>query len=147
MNSAVVWNSAELQNVERRQIVRHRSDRLWNIVLTISFHLALLPKLIVDRPPHCCLRSAEPIAKFRLILPPFLLLSPPLSGLSLPSFSYMTSTEFWDFFCPSPHSVLTNFRVRTCDSQGNQMHSGILWTLGIPKMYMRTLGYNVQIPL
>ena len=25
------------------------------------------------------------------------------------------------------------------------MHIVILWTLGIPKMYMRTLGYNVQI--
>ena len=43
------------------------------------------------------------------------------------------------------HSVLTNIRVRTRGSQGNQMHSGILWTQGIPKMYIRTLGYNVQI--
>ena len=44
-------------------------------------------------------------------------------------------------------SVLTKSRVRTGGSQGNQIHSVILWTLGIPKMYMGTLGYNVQIPL
>ena len=49
------------------------------------------------------------------------------------------------FPAAGPRSVLTNLRVRTPGSQGNQMHSGILWTLGIPKMYMRTLGYNVQI--
>ena len=44
-------------------------------------------------------------------------------------------------------SVLAKSRVRTGGSQGNQIHSIILWTLGILKMYMGTLGYNVQISL
>ena len=44
-------------------------------------------------------------------------------------------------------SVLTKFRVRTGMSKGNQIDSSNLWTLGIPKMYMGTLGYNIQISL
>ena len=30
---------------------------------------------------------------------------------------------------------------------GNKVHSGTQWTMGIPKMYMATLGYNVQLSL
>ena len=44
-------------------------------------------------------------------------------------------------------SVLSKFRVRTGVSPGNQIHSSNLWILGIPKMYMGTLGYNVRISL
>ena len=32
-------------------------------------------------------------------------------------------------------------------SKGNQIHSSNLWTLGILKMYMGTLDYNIQILL
>ena len=39
--------------------------------------------------------------------------------------------------------VLTPDRVRHVMLWGNQIHSINLWTLGISKMYMRTLGYNV----
>ena len=46
-----------------------------------------------------------------------------------------------------PRSVLTFLSVRTGGVQGNQIHSSNIWTLGIPKMYMRPLGYNVQISL
>ena len=42
-------------------------------------------------------------------------------------------------------SLLTKIRVRIGVPLGNQIHSSNLWTLGIPKMYLRTLGYNVQI--
>ena len=41
--------------------------------------------------------------------------------------------------------VLTPDRVRHVILLGNQIHSVNLWTLRIPKMYMRILGYNVQI--
>ena len=40
---------------------------------------------------------------------------------------------------------LTSSRVRTGMSKGNQIHSSNLWTLGIPKMYMGPLSYNIQI--
>ena len=46
-----------------------------------------------------------------------------------------------------PRRVLTSSRVRHVMWWGNQIHSVILWTLGIPKMYMGTLGYNIQISL
>ena len=42
-------------------------------------------------------------------------------------------------------SILTSARVRTGGVQRNQIHSSVLWTLGIPKMYLGTLGYNVLI--
>ena len=41
--------------------------------------------------------------------------------------------------------VLTKFRVRASGAKGNQVYSVTVWTLGIPKMYMGTLGYNVLI--
>ena len=47
--------------------------------------------------------------------------------------------------CDVARSLLTKIRVRTGVSLGNQIHSVNLWTLGIPKMYMGTLGYNIQI--
>ena len=40
-----------------------------------------------------------------------------------------------------PRSVLTFSRVRHAMLRGNQIHSVNVWTLGIPKMYMGTLGY------
>ena len=40
-----------------------------------------------------------------------------------------------------PRGVLTFSRVRHAMLRGNQIHSINVWTLGIPKMYMRTLGY------
>ena len=43
--------------------------------------------------------------------------------------------------------VLTSSRVRHVMLWRNQIHSVNLWTLGIPKMYMGTLGYNIQISL
>ena len=42
-------------------------------------------------------------------------------------------------------ACLKKSRVRTGVSLGNQIHSSNLWTLGIPKMYMNTLGYNIQM--
>ena len=45
----------------------------------------------------------------------------------------------------SSRCVLTPDRVRHVMCRGNQIHSINLWTLGIPKMYMRILGYNIQI--
>ena len=42
-------------------------------------------------------------------------------------------------------NVLTKFRVRAGGAKGNQVHSVTVWTLGIPKMYMGTLGYNILI--
>ena len=42
---------------------------------------------------------------------------------------------------------ITFLRVRHVNYQGNQIHSSNLWTLGIPKMYMGHLGYNIQISL
>ena len=40
---------------------------------------------------------------------------------------------------------VTFLRVRHVNFQGNQIHCSNLWTLGIPKMYMGTLGYNIQM--
>ena len=45
----------------------------------------------------------------------------------------------------SPTACVKKSRVRIGVSLGNQKHSSNLWTLMIPKMYIRTLGYNVQI--
>ena len=42
-------------------------------------------------------------------------------------------------------NVLTFLRVRHVNFQGNQIHSVNLWTLGIQKIYMGPLSYNVQI--
>ena len=36
-------------------------------------------------------------------------------------------------------------RVRTVRVKGNQIHSSTLWILGIPKMYLGTLCYNILI--
>ena len=46
---------------------------------------------------------------------------------------------------PDPRRVLTSSRVRNVMKRGNQIHSVDVFTLGIPKMYMGTLGYKVQI--
>ena len=46
-----------------------------------------------------------------------------------------------------PRRDLSLSRVRHVMLWENQKHSIILWNLGIPKMYMGTLGYNVQISL
>ena len=47
----------------------------------------------------------------------------------------------------APLRLLTKSKVRTGVSKGNHIHSGNLWTLGIPKMYKGTLGYEGQISL
>ena len=41
--------------------------------------------------------------------------------------------------------ILTSAGLRTRGAQGNQIHSSTLWTLGIQKMYMGTLGYKCPI--
>ena len=41
------------------------------------------------------------------------------------------------------HQVLTKSRVRTPESNGNQMHSSIVWTLPIPKMCFLSKAYYV----
>ena len=45
----------------------------------------------------------------------------------------------------NPRLLLTKSRVRTAGVKRNQIHSSTLWTLGIPKMCMGALGYNVLI--
>ena len=47
--------------------------------------------------------------------------------------------------CVLSRHVLTKFRVRAGGAKGNHVHSVNVLTLGIPKMYMGTLGYNVLI--
>ena len=47
----------------------------------------------------------------------------------------------------TPTACLNHFRIRADRVQGNQIHSGTLWTLGFPKMYMATLGYKGKVSL
>ena len=48
----------------------------------------------------------------------------------------------WSWKGPKSLRVLSTDRVRTPVSKGNQIHSSTLWTLGIQKMHMGTLGYK-----
>ena len=41
--------------------------------------------------------------------------------------------------------ILTKSRVRTGGVQGNQIHTITVWVLRIPKMCIRTPGYNVLV--
>ena len=43
------------------------------------------------------------------------------------------------------HQDSTKSRVRTPDSEGNQMHSSIVWTLRIPKMQLLLKSNYVQV--
>ena len=68
------------------------------------------------------------------------------------NYTIRAATWFCNMFMRVPQAVglyshifLTKFRLRIGGPQGNQIHSGILCTLGIPKMYLGTLGYNIQI--
>ena len=49
------------------------------------------------------------------------------------------------YLAPGSRNVLTFLRIRHVNYQGNQIHGSNLWTLGIPKIYMGPLGYNIQI--
>ena len=66
---------------------------------------------------------------------------------SKPPLAVGASLRYIQYGAAGPLRLLTSVRVKTRGALGNKIHIITPWTLWIQKMYMGTLGYEVQISL